>query len=118
MVPDRRKWRLRGNLVANAQMFYAEVSLRSLTPGSDKIVVQPGADYRTSHGNETTSPLFYYLGAGFHGDALDDFGNEATDHFFFQQFAADVDTGGSGRSNPEFSNLFISVVLESIKKAE
>ena len=44
--------------------------------------------------------------------------HELVDYFLFEQFAADVDAGGAGGSNPKLGDLFVCVQLEAVNQAQ
>ena len=89
-----------------------------LAPSAHEVVVQTGTDQGAGDRDEAASPLLHHFPAGFGGDALNHFRDEAVDDFFFQQFAADVDSGGAGGGDPEVGHFFFGVEFESVDEAE
>ena len=72
----------------------------AMSPGTDEIIIQACADQRTGYRDQPSCPFFDHFPAGLRGDALDNAWNEFVDDFFFEQLAADVDTGGAGGGDP------------------
>src|SRR5580704_10938610 len=95
-----------------------EMHFRALAPGADKPIIQTCSEGRTHQRNHAPRPLLDHLGAGLCRYSLDDARYEFVDNFFFQKIAADVDSGGAGCSHPKFSNLVISIELESVEQAQ
>ena len=98
----------RGHFVAHLEMPLAKVSLGAASPGAHEIVVQSCADERTGDRNEASRPFLDDFGAGLRGDALNHAGHEAVDYFFFEKFATDVDSGGTGGGDPQLSGFFFA----------
>ena len=101
-----------------SKMLLAEMRLGASAPGADKVVIQSRANRRTGNRNHPSRPLLDDFGAGLRGDALNHFRHKPIDHFFFQQFAADVHSGGAGGGNPELRGFVVGVVFETVEQAQ
>src|ERR1022692_2011439 len=96
----------------------AKMSLGALAPGAQEPVVQSGADGGTDERNHASRPLFYYFDAGSRGDSLNHARNELVDHFLFQKFAANVNSGRAGSDNPEFGDFIVGAELKPVNQAQ
>src|SRR5580700_10136614 len=116
----RRLWRQRYrlSLLPKLQMTLAEVGLGTLTPGVHEPVVEARAEGGAHEWNHASRPLLHHLSAGPRRDALNHARNELVDHFFLQQFTADVDPGCAGGSDPKFGDFMVGVELKSVDQTQ
>src|SRR4051794_20365807 len=94
----------------------AKVLYGAAPPGANEVVVEDGSDGRAGDGDGAGEHLLGHFGADLRGDAADDGLHEFGDHRFFKEFATDVHSGSAGGCDPEFGNLFVSVVLKSVNQ--
>ena len=95
----------------------AKVGLGAFSPGAHEPVIQTSTQRGTHQRNHAPRPLFYYFRTGTSGDALDDAGDKFIDDFLLHQLTADVDTGGTGGSNPKLCDLAIGIELKTVHQA-
>ena len=99
-------------------MLLAEVGSSAVAPGADKIIIEPRTNSRTRDRNHAPRPFLNSFFAGLRCNPLYYLRHEAIDYFFFQNLAADVDTGGAGCRDPKLGGLFVGVVFETVDQAE
>src|SRR5579862_9124245 len=99
-------------------MLLAEMRTCSLAPGAHEVIIQSASNGRTGDRNQTPRPLLGHFRARFYRDALDYARHKPIDHFLFEQFAADVDSGCAGGRYPKVGYLFVGIQLKTIDQAE
>src|SRR5579862_4630321 len=103
---------------AFGEMADAEIALNPATPGAYEREIQSAADDGTGDGDQAADPLFGGFFAEFDGQAFGDAGTEFFNHLFFGKLFAEVNAGGEGSGEPEFTALVGPLGFKSVEQAE
>src|SRR5262249_17984556 len=85
---------------------------------ADECKIESAANGGAGEWNEPRDPFFRSFGADTNGEALHDDRSEFFDEPFFGEVFAEIDSGGSGGSEPEFALLLVSAQIETIEQAK